>query len=418
MNGQTHREAPNLIVPGTTIAVTLLPSYVEVRDKGVLKKKIPVKNRSFDDVCSDLEGYFREAGKKLPPGIARETLQKLGVPQVKKIVSDLEPTEKSEVSAAKKASTTNAARRKVKRKPLPGKTKNMSESVAREATKEQPKGIISGIEYRDVEEALSLVESLSDSFLASKPRGSSGSVPDRSRIRIEVEGTEEIVGAPRLRGVIPERVSPGSTGVSAERTSASTGLPKREMIAKALILGEEGVGKSCLIEKGALRPLEPTGDADKKQYVSEKLIELEDYIVTLQVWSFDAASASRVTRKAFYQGTGAIIIVYSTSDRWSFESIDFWLKESTSAARPRTPIIIVGNKTDLRANAPLVDRETPVSQEEGLKLAGDIASKFGSADKPYPIAFVETSCATGQGVDYLFRITAELYVKSSDQQAS
>jgi hypothetical protein len=146
MNGQTHREAPNLIVPGTTIAVTLLPSYVEVRDKGVLKKKIPVKNRSFDDVCSDLEGYFREAGKKLPPGIARETLQKLGVPQVKKIVSDLEPTEKSEVSAAKKASTTNAARRKVKRKPLPGKTKNMSESVAREATKEQPKGIISGIE--------------------------------------------------------------------------------------------------------------------------------------------------------------------------------------------------------------------------------------------------------------------------------
>ena len=172
------------------------------------------------------------------------------------------------------------------------------------------------------------------------------------------------------------------------------------------------------MEKGALKPLESGIEAEKRPYVSEKIVELDDYVVRLQVWSFDAASASRVTRKAFYQGTDVIIIVYSTSDRWSFESIDFWLKESTTAARPRTPLVIVGNKTDLRASAPLVDRETPVSQEEGLKLASDIAAKLGLGEKPYPVAFVETSCMSGQGVDYLFRMTAELFVKSMSQQTS
>lgn len=395
-----------------------MPSYVEVRDKGVLKRKIPTRNRSFDDVCSDLEGYFRQAGKKLAPSVAKETLQKLGVPQVKKIVSDLEPTEKSEALAARRTSTANAARKKAKKKPPPGKAKNLSDAVTPDTFKAEPKGEISGIEYHDVEEALSVVESLSDSFLASRPKSSSGSVPEKSRIKIDVEGTEEIVGAPRFRTAIPEGASPEVSGVSGERASLSTGLPKTEVIAKALILGEEGVGKSCLIQKGALKPLEPGAEAEKRPYVSEKVVELDQYMVRLQVWSFDAASASRVTRKAFYQGTDVIIIVYSTSDRWSFESIDFWLKESTTAARPRTPLVIVGNKTDLRASAPLVDRETPVSQEEGLKLASDIAAKLGSGEKLYPVAFVETSCMSGQGVDYLFRMTAELFVKSTNQQTS
>lgn len=207
-------------------------------------------------------------------------------------------------------------------------------------------------------------------------------------------------------------------GIASERVSASTGLPKTEVTVKALILGEEGVGKSCLIEKGALKPLESGVDTDKRPYVSEKVIELDDYEVRLRVWSFDTASASRVTRKAFYQGSDIIIIVYSTSDRWSFESIDFWVKESASATGPHTPLVIVGNKTDLRASAPLVDRDSPVSEEEGLQLASEIASKSGSGEKPRPVAFVETSCVTGQGVEYLFRIAAELFVKSMNQPTS
>ncbi|RDE14418.1 MAG: hypothetical protein C4K47_04510 [Candidatus Thorarchaeota archaeon] len=404
--------------------MTLLPGYVEVRDKGILRKKIPTSNRSFENVCSDLERFFKDAGKKLPPGVVREALQRIGVPQVKMIISQAEPLEESQAKVVKEISASVEARKKSKRKPKVAKSTSKTEEVP-EAAKKEPAGDISGIEYHDVEEALSVVESLSDSFLSSKSKDASRATPDKGKISIEVEGTEEIVGAPRLRAAMPEQVphaikataeqfppSPTESGRPKEAAQSPTRIPKTQVIAKALILGEEGVGKSSLIAKGGLKPLESSPEAEKRPYVTEKVIEVDNYRVRLQAWLFDAASASRVTRKAFYEDTGLVIIVYSTSDRWSFESIDFWLKESISASGIRPPVVIVGNKTDVRANSPLVDREPPVSPEEGLKLAHEIASKLASGQKTHPVAFIETSCLTGQGVEDLFRMAAELFVKS------
>jgi Ras-related protein Rab-23 len=411
--------------------VTLLPGYVEVRDKGVLKKKIPTNNRSFDDVCSDLERYFRDVGKKLPPGVIKEALQKIGVPQVKMIISGDETPEEPQAEVVKEISTSIEVRRKTRRKPKSTKSTSRLEPTAPDVAEEEPKGVISGMEYRDVEEALSAVESLSDSFLASKPRQASRSVSEKGRIKIEVEGSEEIVGGPQFRTAVQERVSSTGVGVRTrdiasltveqsgtrkEAAQSPTRAPKVTVVAKALILGEEGVGKSSLVSRAGLKPLESETEAEKKPYVSEKMIELDNYRVKLQVWSFDVASSSRVTRKAFYDNAGIVIIVYSTSDRWSFESIDFWLKESTSATAAHPPFVIVGNKTDIRANAPLIDRDAPVSQEEGLKLAQDIAAKLGSSEKLHPVGFIETSCLTGQGVEDLFRLVAELFVKSMDRR--
>jgi len=411
--------------------VILLPGYVEVRDKGVLKKKIGTNNRSFDDVCSDLETYFREVGKKLPPAVVKETLQKIGVPQVKMIISDVQKLEPSGTpTEIEESSARTSARKKIRRKSAATQVKRDAKASVPETAGTKVGGVISGLEYRDVEEALSVVESLSDSFLASKPRGQSGATHEKGRIRIDVEGAEEIVGAPRMRPAMREPVTSemGRTPITEVRLSSmaetsarpeAAQLPSRgqksQVTVKALILGEESVGKSSLIQKAGLKPLEATDEGDKRPYISEKLIELENHRVRLQVWSFDIASGSRLTRKTFYEDTGVVIIVYSSSDRWSFESIDFWLKESTAASGLRPPFVIVGNKSDLRASAPLVEREGPVSQEEGLKLAQEIAGKLGSAQKLRPVAFIETSCLTGQGVEDVFRTAAELFVKSSSQ---
>ena len=76
----------NLIVPGTTISLTLLPSYIEVRDKGIIKKKILLKGKSFNDMQVELQRYFLFLGKRLPPGILKDTLLKIGVPETRAIV--------------------------------------------------------------------------------------------------------------------------------------------------------------------------------------------------------------------------------------------------------------------------------------------------------------------------------------------
>ncbi len=448
--------------------MALLPGYLEVRDKGVLKKKIRTNNRSFNEVLSDVEAYFVTEGKLLPPGVLKGTLEKIGLPQVKMIISDA--ADRS-ASVAATPSPKEAAKKlqRTQEKPAPSAETTLTAAaskaeapVTREETMPVVTSAVSGAEFKDIEEALSVVESLSDSFLA--PKSALTPVAEKPGIKIEVSGTEEIFGTPKTRTPAPiaaeekqpelaevaaqprpvpsvavrasvttQRESSVAPSEAAARTrppdeaAATVVQPRRPgpapsriikpiVTAKALILGEEGVGKSSLMQRAGLKLMgESENEADKKPYVSERTIELDAHRVRLQVWSFDIAVNCKVTRKSFYDSTGVVIIVYSTSDRWSFDSVEFWLKESMAASGQRPPIVIVGNKTDLRSGALLTSREPPVPQEEGLKLAEDVAIRLGSAQKLHPVAFIESSCLTGQGVDDVFRTTAELYVRAASR---
>ena len=89
----------------------------------------------------------------------------------------------------------------------------------------------------------------------------------------------------------------------------------------------------------------------------------------INVWSFDDASNAKVPRKEFYNEASVIIIVYAVSDRWSFESIDFWLREATVKKRELAPIILVGNKKDIRDTGDPDPLEPAVTSDEGFKLA-------------------------------------------------
>ncbi|MFW9961014.1 MAG: hypothetical protein ACFFDV_08345, partial [Candidatus Thorarchaeota archaeon] len=80
-----------MIVPGTTISVTLMPTYIEVRDKGIVKKKIPLKGKSYDDISLELQKYFRYLGKRLAPGVLEEVLDRIGLPRAKRVVAEPEP---------------------------------------------------------------------------------------------------------------------------------------------------------------------------------------------------------------------------------------------------------------------------------------------------------------------------------------
>ena len=77
-----------MIIPGTTISLTLLPTYVEVRDKGLVKKKIPLKERSFDDVALELQKYLRYLGKRLAPGVLEDILDKIGLPKARRVLEE------------------------------------------------------------------------------------------------------------------------------------------------------------------------------------------------------------------------------------------------------------------------------------------------------------------------------------------
>ncbi|MFW9954248.1 MAG: Rab family GTPase [Candidatus Thorarchaeota archaeon] len=481
-----HKQTPwswvNLRVPGTTVTIALMPGFVEVRDKGLVKKKIKARNRSFGEVLEDLEVFFKFQGKILPPGVLEESLIAVGVPKAKMIIS--------EQTTVEKITRETERVEDIEAKPEPVfSVQSLEENEEQEVPdikrdEEAPhKRVVPGevtvIDDTDlpgIEDALSAVESLSDAFMAPSLENKTVEKPTtnmKPQIRIALSGSEEIVAAsassateptrplretpviesedeatPRIEELekaesiedleeaiiqaeddeqilamsdqedrIIETEIQGSVSLEEATASRTKKTPKhavRPLVgAKVVILGEVGVGKHSIMERAGLKIQEgPEIDGDPKQYIRSAIVQLEDYRVDINVWSFDDAVNARIPRKQFYAEANVIIIVYSVADRWSFESLDFWLKEATVKQIVPPPIILVGNKKDVRDMGEPDPLEPPVTSDEGFKYAESLAKSIGVEGRLHPIAFIETSCLTGEGTEDVFRTASEFYVTS------
>ncbi|MFX1472615.1 MAG: Rab family GTPase [Promethearchaeota archaeon] len=507
-----------LIVPGTTIGISLIPGYVEIRDKGLVKKKIPTKHRSFESVLEEVEMFFRVRRKILAPGILRDVLVRIGLPTAKKIVSaqDLEtppaatktktPTPKTRHDHVKSAEDKAP---KAPSKPPPAD--EAATFVENPELDEPGVTVLDGEDFTDIADALNAVESMSDSFMAARPKLQAEDAteeekeeqkePTKSGLRINITGSEEITAAPTTvasapmtpehkEAALPEeetvieeaeereveilqpQVEFSKPEIAEEVESPEAEVPspaedyekeldseletipeppteddveeelsveleapsepeplheesevrttpahvvKPLIQSKILILGEAGVGKRSLMRKAELDAVEEDAPGGEP-FIHTKVLETENHRVKVQVWSFDEAVKSKISRMEFYDEAEALIVVYAASDRWSFESIDFWLKEATITRDVVPPIVIVANKTDLIKDFEEDLGEQPVTSEEGFSLAEELAKRFGSEEELHPVAFIGTSCLTGEGVIDVFVTSAELAARNRHEE--
>ena len=174
------------------------------------------------------------------------------------------------------------------------------------------------------------------------------------------------------------------------------------------MLGEDGVGKESLKAKADIIPI-TLEDETTSEHIFGRIIEGANHRVDLRVWSFDLAVKAKVQRKEFYRDSQVLVIVYAASDRWSFESIDFWLREATLSTEEMPPIVIVSNKIDLRTEAGEDSGDEPVGYDEGFKFAEELAKRYGKDNTLHPVAFIESSVVTGDGVEEIFTTAAQLF---------
>ncbi|CAO3690064.1 hypothetical protein G6F70_003411 [Rhizopus microsporus] len=163
-------------------------------------------------------------------------------------------------------------------------------------------------------------------------------------------------------------------------------------IIKYIIVGDSGVGKSCLL-------LQFT---DKRFYAGRELtigVEFGSRFITvadgkqikLQIWDTAGQESFRSITQSYYRGAAGALIVYDISRRETFEHVSSWLADVRKHANPHTTIVLVGNKCDLE------NRARQVTREEGERFA---------KDNGIPL-FIETSAKSAENVEEVFAKTAE-----------
>jgi Ras-related protein Rab-1A len=157
-----------------------------------------------------------------------------------------------------------------------------------------------------------------------------------------------------------------------------------DFLFKLLLIGDSGVGKSCLLLRFA-------DDTYTESYISTigvdfkiRTIELDGKTVKLQIWDTAGQERFRTITSSYYRGAHGIIIVYDITDRESFDNVKQWLNEIDRYACENVNKLLVGNKCDM-------DSKRQVEYEEAKAFADERG-----------IPFLETSAKDSTNVEKAF----------------
>jgi small GTP-binding protein len=139
---------------------------------------------------------------------------------------------------------------------------------------------------------------------------------------------------------------------------------------------------------------------------AQKTLVLDNTPVYLIIWDIAGQPLFQGLRKRYYEGCSGLILAYSVVDRLSFDNASKWLVEAHGFMGNLPPLIIAGNKIDLRPSHP---EEETVSFEEGKAFTKRFGEKLNT-----PSIFIETSALTGQNIDDAFESLTTMMVDKSD----
>jgi len=157
-----------------------------------------------------------------------------------------------------------------------------------------------------------------------------------------------------------------------------------EFLFKLLLIGDSGVGKSCLL-------LRFSDGTFNESFISTigvdfkiKTIELDGKKIKLQIWDTAGQERFQTITSSYYRGAHGIILVYDITDPRSFENIHKWLQEIETHSGGAVLKLLVGNKCDLESQ-----RAVPTAK--GQEFADSLQ-----------IPFIETSAKDVVRVDEAF----------------
>lgn len=157
-----------------------------------------------------------------------------------------------------------------------------------------------------------------------------------------------------------------------------------DMLFKLLLIGDSGVGKTCMLFSYVDGAYSPTYISTIGIDFKIKTIEIGGKKIKLQIWDTAGQERFHTITMSYYRGAMGIMLVYDITARKSFENISRWLGNIHQHASETVEVIIVANKSDM------VDRRS-VTQEEGLEAAGSNGIKY-----------IETSAKTGENINTAF----------------
>ena len=134
---------------------------------------------------------------------------------------------------------------------------------------------------------------------------------------------------------------------------------------KVILLGDSGVGKTCIINRYINDEFNPNSKTTLGSNASSKVIKRDQVSYILNLWDTTGQEKYHSITNLFIKGSNIVVLVYSIDLLLSFKGLDYWYKSvQEKLGGNKYVLAIVGSKSDLIKN-----EEEEVSEEEAKKFA-------------------------------------------------
>jgi len=160
---------------------------------------------------------------------------------------------------------------------------------------------------------------------------------------------------------------------------------------KIIVIGDSGVGKSCLTNRATTNLFEDTYNATVGFEFLSFNVKIDEKVIKLQIWDTCGQELYRSLITNFYRNSSLAIIVYAINSKDSFEDIEMWLRELRTHSNPDAKVFLIGNKLDL-------ENERKITKEQGETFAKNNKLNL----------FIEASAKTGFNSKKIFIKAAKM----------
>lgn len=167
-------------------------------------------------------------------------------------------------------------------------------------------------------------------------------------------------------------------------------MSQHHCVFKYIIIGDSGVGKSCLLLQFTDKRFEPLHDLTIGVEFGARMVSIDNKNIKLHIWDFAGQESFCSITRSYYRGACGALLVYDVTRKETFNHLQSWLEDAKANSNTAITIMLIGNKCDL-------DSKRQVSREEGEAFA-----------KEHGLVFMETSAKTAQNVDEAFLHTANV----------
>ena len=134
---------------------------------------------------------------------------------------------------------------------------------------------------------------------------------------------------------------------------------------KIIILGNSGVGKTCIINRYINNQFNPNSETTLGSSFSTKVIKKDKIKYKLNIWDTTGQEKYHSITNLFIKGSSAVILVYSVDSLASFEGLNYWNDSIKEHLQGNDYILaVIGSKSDL-----IQDEEEVVLEEDARKFA-------------------------------------------------